>query len=61
MLAGMTLNFNPTDLSSSCRRGEADAKISGADNEIVIKTFSMDISAIALSQIKENLSIANYR
>jgi len=55
------LNFNPTDRNSSCRRGEADAKISDADNEIVMKTFSIDISAIALSQIKENLSIANYR
>jgi hypothetical protein len=35
------LNFNPTDLSSSRRRGEADAKISEADNEIVMKTFSI--------------------
>jgi len=57
----MILNFNPADRSSSFRRGEADAKISDADNEIVMKTFFMDISAIALSQIKENLSIANYR
>jgi hypothetical protein len=35
------LNFNPTDRSSSCLRGEADAKIREADNEIVMKTFSI--------------------
>jgi hypothetical protein len=54
------LNFNPTDRSSSCRRGEADAKISEADNEIVMKTFSIAASTKTLSQIKENLSITNY-
>jgi hypothetical protein len=54
------LNFNPTDRSSSWRRGEADAKISEADNETVMKTFSIAVSATTVSQIKENLSIANY-
>ena len=35
------MNFKPTDRNKSCLRGEADAKISEADNEIVMKTFSI--------------------
>jgi hypothetical protein len=54
------LNFNPADRSKSCLRGDAEAKISEADNEIVMKIFSIAVSATTLSQIKENLSIANY-
>jgi hypothetical protein len=44
------LNFNPTDRNSSCRRGEADAKISDADNEIVMKTFSIVETPIPKAQ-----------
>jgi predicted ABC-type transport system involved in lysophospholipase L1 biosynthesis ATPase subunit len=53
------LNFNPNDRSSSCRRGDAEAKINGDDSEIVMQIFFIVESMTALSQIKENLSIAN--
>jgi len=33
------LNFKPTDRNSSCLRGDAEAKINGYDNEIVIQIF----------------------
>jgi hypothetical protein len=53
------LNFKPTERSSFCRRGDAEAKIKDFDKRIVIGLCLLANELVLLFQIKFHLSIAN--